>query len=132
MLLGLMSVFVVMIAGAASAVPRLQTYIVGSSYQDIDQQGSESWTSNYDNVDLNVVGVWSPVSSVSVGNAQIDANGCFNGNVVLPTWGGEWWWHHRRHPGNPGPGCTAPEPGTLSLLGLGLLGMIPILRRKKD
>jgi hypothetical protein len=28
--------------------------------------------------------------------------------------------------------CATPEPGTLSLLGLGLLGMIPILRRKRD
>jgi hypothetical protein len=27
---------------------------------------------------------------------------------------------------------ATPEPGTLSLLGLGLLGMIPVLRRKKD
>ncbi len=132
-LLAVTTVFIMIMVGAASAVPRLQTYIVGSSYQDIYQQGSPSWTTNYENIDLSVVGVWNPAAGVRIDNSQIDANGCFGGGVVAPTcWGGgnEWWNHRRGHPA--GPGCAAPEPGTLSLLGLGLLGMIPILRRKKD
>jgi hypothetical protein len=124
-LLALVIVFSVMMAGAASAVPRLQTYIVASGYQDIYQQGS---TANYDK---NVIGSWNLAPGGSIAGGQFSATGCFSGGNWWNYWGNDGWRHHRGCPGS-GPGTAAPEPGTLSLLGLGLLGMIPILRRKKD
>ncbi|MGD1047654.1 MAG: PEP-CTERM sorting domain-containing protein [Candidatus Krumholzibacteriaceae bacterium] len=118
-LLAVAAIFIMTMVGSASAVPRLQTYIVGSSY--------------YEKVDLNAVGGWNPTAGGHVDVGTIGATCWFGGG------GQNNWWeeescgnHHRGHHDGPGPGCAAPEPGTLSLLGLGLLGMIPILKRKKD
>jgi hypothetical protein len=223
--------------GAASAVPRLQTYIVGSQYQNFYRQEFQSWITNNSSFDLKVVGSWNyggqnPTSTlggrcsrsnfdymdcflmVSIPHAQsgtiwingvemtgfgkysntlpADArprpslryhapNGIAGGfafkdigridntmrnayeyscnRIGNPGWGDEkllevvvsgYSWVHFDAMGVDSRGNTftnpyshdasyyrdnnhaIPEPGTLSLLGLGLIGMIPVLRRKKD
>jgi hypothetical protein len=232
-LLAVAAIFIMTMAGAASAVPRLQTYIVGSSYHDFYKQEFQSWITNSQNFDLKVVGYWNPAAGAgssllgatnpgydymdcylmlsvphedcgriwingneltgfggysaslpsgvspsaltrlhlptllagafsfqSVGridNDQINAHEYSRSGIGNPGWGDEillnvvvsgYSWAHFDAVGVDSYGrtytnafssdasyyrnCAAPEPGTLSLLGLGLLGMIPILRRKKD
>jgi hypothetical protein len=222
---------VIGLASGAMAVPRLQTYIVGSNYHNFYQQEFHSWITNSSNFDLKVVGYWNPAGSGSGGmygckrgqsnydfldtwlmlstpmhqsgtvyvngveivgfqtyenaapasisanpslhrhmpaglgrynfqslgridNDQINAYEYNHGWIGNPGWGDEilvnivvsgYSWVHFDAVGVDSRGRTyvnpyshdasyyaTPEPGTLSLLGLGLLGMIPVLRRKKD
>ena len=221
--------------GAASAVPRLQTYIVGSEYRNFYGLESESWITNSSSFDLKVVGYWNQGGQTSTyghksSRSSFDYMDCFlmvsiphaqagtiwingvemtgfgrygdnvpdgarpkpslryhmpNGiaggfafkgigridnsrrnaheysceGIGNPGWGDEillsvvvsgYSWTHFDAMGIDSNGNTftnpyshdasyyrnhnhaIPEPGTLSLLGLGLLGMIPVLRRKKD
>jgi len=221
--------------GAASAVPRLQTYIVGSQYRNFYRQEFQSWITNNSSFDLKVVGYWNQGGQNSMlGNkcsrGSFDYMDCFlmvsiphaqSGTIWIngvemtgfgrygdnvpdgarpkpslryhmpngiaggfafkgigridnnrrnaheyscngignPGWGDEillnvvvsgYSWTHFDAVGVDSKGNTftnpyshdasyyrdhnhaTPEPGTLSLLGLGLLGMIPVLRRKKD
>jgi opacity protein-like surface antigen len=222
---------VMSLAVAAIAVPRLQTYIVGSSYHSFYQQEFNSWITNNSNFDLKVVGYWNPVGSGSgsmfgyrrnqpsydyldtwlmlstpknqsgtvyvngieilgfdtyvnaaplsisanpslhrhmpagvgrynfqslgrIDNSRVNAYEYNHGRIGNPGWGDEilvnvvvsgYSWVHFDAVGVDSEGRThvnpyshdasyyaTPEPGTLGLLGLGLLGMIPVLRRKKD
>lgn len=219
------------LAAAAFAVPRLQTYIVGSSYYNYYQQEFDSWITTSSNFDLKVVGYWHPAGGGSgsmlstkgpnayydyldtwvmistpknesgtvyvngieiigfetyanavppsvnanpslrrhmpagvgrynfhslgrIDNDQMNAYEYSHGHIGNPGWGDEilvnvvvsgYSWVHFDAVGIDSKGRTfvnpyshdasyyaIPEPGTLSLLGLGLLGMIPVLRRKKD
>jgi hypothetical protein len=233
--LAVMSVFLLMIAGNAFAVPRLQTYIVGSSYERSYALEHDSWISHNTNFDLKVVGYWNSASGsggslmgghtragrlydfmdtylmvstplgqsgtvwingvemtgfggywsnlpgdldanpslrfhmpaaigqfgfASIGridNDQINAYDYGSGAMCNPGWGDEillnvvvsgYSWAHFDAVGvdshdqtymNPyshdasyyRDSRATPEPGTLSLLGLGLLGMVPILKRKR-
>ncbi|MFA4947332.1 MAG: choice-of-anchor N protein [Candidatus Krumholzibacteriia bacterium] len=233
--LAVMSIFLLIMAGNALAVPRLQTYIVGSTYERFYQQESDSWITHSNNFDLKVVGYWNPASgggsssllghgqssrpydfmdtylmvSTPIGqsgtvwingvemtefegywsvlpnvldpnpslrnhmpagmgrynfqsigridNDEIKAYDYSSGAMSNPGWGDEilldivvsgYSWAHFDAAGVNSKGRTytnpyshdasyysdnkaIPEPGTLSLLGLGLLGMIPILRRKR-
>ena len=227
-------ILLALMAGGACAVPRLQTYIVGSTYRDFYRQEFQSWITNNNNFDVKVVGYWQPVgiggspsmlncypsgggydfmntylmvstpigqsgtvwingvemtgfggyrSSLPSGldpspslrwhmpsavarfnftnigridNSQMNAHEYSHGRICNPGWGDEillnivvsgYSWAHFDAVGTDSYGRTftnpyssdasyyrnyaTPEPGTLSLLGLGLLGMIPILRRKK-
>jgi hypothetical protein len=228
------SILLAVMAGSACAVPRLQTYIVGSTYNNFYRQEFNSWITNNNNFDVKVVGYWqsagggstpalgcsqqglsydfmntylmvsTPVGQSgtvwingvemtglgrywsalpagvnpnlslryhmpaavgrfgfqSVGridNDQVNAYEYSHNGIGNPGWGDEKllsvvvsgysWAHfdavgvdsHGRTYTNPYwsdasyyGSCATPEPGTLSLLGLGLLGMIPILRRKRD
>jgi hypothetical protein len=233
--LAVMSIFLLMMAGNALAVPRLQTYIVGSTYERFYQQESNSWITHSNNFDLKVVGYWNSANGggsssllghtrscrpydymntflmvstpigqsgriyiggvemtgfdgywsalpneldpnpslrrhmpaaagrfnfASIGridNDQINAYDYSSGAMSNPGWGDEilldivvsgYGWAHFDAVGVDSHGRTytnpyshdasyygskaIPEPGTLSLLGLGLLGMIPIMRRKRD
>lgn len=226
---------IAVLATAASAVPRLQTYIVGSQYYNRYGAEADSWISNDNNFDLKVVGYWRPsgtaggyqslrggrpgmnttdymdcflmvstpreqagtvwvngieltgfgaysstvpngvdanpslrrhmpvgvglTSFASIGridNNQVNAFDYSHGCISNPGWGDEllvnvvtsgYSWVHFDAVGIDSRGNTfvnpyshdasyydkeAPEPGTLSLLGLGLLGMIPALRKKRD
>ncbi len=90
-----------------------------------------------------------------VDNDQVNALNYAHGTINTPGWGDEilvnvivsgYDWVHFDAVGIDANGETyvnaysrdasyygaVPEPGTLSLLGLGLLGMVPILRRKKE
>lgn len=54
----------VALTGSAVAVPRLQTYIVGSSYYDsYDPMDQDSWITGNANFDMKVVGYWKPAGS---------------------------------------------------------------------
>ncbi len=233
--LAVMSLFLLVIAGNALAVPRLQTYIVGSTYERLHSLERDSWITNSTNFDLKVVGYWNPASggggstalghgrsgrmydfmntylmiSTPIGQAgtvwingvemtdfggywsnlpgeldpnpslrfhmpaaigrfgfmnigridndQINAYDYMSGSMTNPGWGDElllnvvvsgYSWTHFDAVGVDSHGRTftnpyshdasyyndrhaTPEPGTLSLLGLGLLGMVPILKRKR-
>ncbi len=233
--LAVMSLFLLMVAGNALAVPRLQTYIVGSSYERSHALEHDSWITTSTNFDLKVVGYWNPASggggsttlghgragriydfmdtylmiSTPIGqsgtvwingvemtdiggywsnlpgelnpnpslrfhmpaaigqfgfmnigridNDQINAYDYMSGSMLNPGWGDEillnvvvsgYSWTHFDAVGVDSHGRTftnpyshdasyyrdkhaTPEPGTLSLLGLGLLGMVPILKRKR-
>ncbi len=65
-LLGLTAFLIFSISGAAVAVPRLQTYIVDSQYQNfhsiLDQR---SWITNSQTFDLKIVGYWDEMTSIS-------------------------------------------------------------------
>jgi hypothetical protein len=230
----LTGIFLTIMAGGAYAVPRLQTYIVGSTYQDFYRQEFNSWITNSNNFDVKVVGYWqsagggsssmlgssqsgggydfmdthlvvsTPIGQsgtvwingvemtgfggywanmpggvnpnpllrfhmpaafgrfnfTSIGridNDQVNAYEYSHNGIGNPGWGDEillnivvsgYDWAHFDAVGVDRYGRTytnpyssdasyygnyaTPEPGTLSLLGLGLLGMIPILKRKKD
>ena len=52
---------VVLIAGSAVAVPRLQTYIVGSEYTTTAEDAG-SWMTNNSSFDLKVAGYWAAAS----------------------------------------------------------------------
>lgn len=229
--LALTSLLLLIVAGAALAVPRLQTYIVGSTYHDFYRQEFNSWITNSTNFDLKVVGYWQPAANggtsqnppcrydfmdtflmvstpigqsgtvwingiemtgfggywatlpdglhpnpslrnhrpaslgrfqfASIGridNNQINAYDYTRSGIGNPGWGDEillnivvsgYSWAHFDAAGIDRYGSTftnpysrdasyyrdgnhaVPEPGTLSLLGLGILGMIPILRKKR-
>jgi hypothetical protein len=59
--IGLTAVVVVGFLGSASAAPRLQTYIMGSSYyNNYNNMDRYSWISNTSSFDLKVVGYWGP------------------------------------------------------------------------
>lgn len=64
---------VMVLAGSAAAVPRLQTYIVDSGYSDsyglLDQS---SWLTHSQEFDLKVVGYWREASTVSTFNGGKD------------------------------------------------------------
>ncbi len=222
------------VASSAFAVPRLQTYIVGSRYYSFYRQEFASWITNRADFDLKVVGYWDPArahlgnagmvgckpgrsnydymdtwlmmsvpknesgtvwingieitsfgnfrENLPVGlnpnpslrwhmpagigqfafqslgridNDQINAYEYSYGRIRNPGWGDEilvnivvsgYSWVHFDALGMDSRGKTyvnpyshdasyynaTPEPGTLSLFGLGLLGLIPIFRRKKD
>jgi len=232
--IALTAITLILIAGAAFAVPRLQTYIVGSKYYrtyDIDRT---AWITNNRYFDLKVVGYWRPfrpnvsgwndnflgcnpgqprydymdtyvvitvpkgqsghvwINGVEVStftdyfnavpdgvnprrylryhrparfgkfnfteagridNDQVNAWHYNHGRIMRPGWGDEillnvvvsgYDWVHFDAVGVNSRGRTftnppsydasyfaTPEPGTLSLLGLGLLGVVPLLRRKK-
>lgn len=221
-------------ASSAFAVPRLQTYIVGSRYYNYYRQEFSSWITNSSSFDLKVVGYWQPAGGLMAGSGLVSckpgrksydyldtflmlsiprnesgtiwingievtgfgnyretlpaglypnpslrwhmpaAIGLFNfqslgridndqinayeysyGRIRNPGWGDEilvnivvsgYSWVHFDALGIDSHGKTfvnpyshdasyynaTPEPGTLGLFGLGLLGLIPILRRKKD
>jgi len=217
---------------AGYAVPRLQTYIVGSAYHDFYRQEFQSWVTNSADFDIKVVGYWHPADElpmsgykamrsgpdymdcfllvstpqgqagrIYINGIEMTSFGDYSSNIpdgvnprpslrchmpVLgssvafqeigridnsaanayqysssglcnPGWGDEillnivvqgYSWAHFDAAGIDAHGrtytspyssdasyynnCATPEPGTLSLLGLGLLGIIPILRRKRD
>jgi hypothetical protein len=226
-------VFIMIMVSGAAAVPRLQTYIVGSDYYNFYRQEFRSWITNSNSFDLKVVGYWRPASLACssmpsgaycggydfmdcylmlsmpqgesgriwingneitgfgsyrsnlpdgihpnpftryhlpaafgsfnfqgigrIDNDQINARDYSPGGTSTPGWGDEillnvvvsgYSWAHFDAIGVDSYGRTftnsfsndasyyrkyaTPEPGTLSLLGLGLLGIIPILRRKRD
>ena len=217
-----------LIAGSAVAVPRLQTYIVGSEYTTT-AQGEGSWMTSNSSFDLKVAGYWSAaaerppfydfmgvglligvprdetgsifingmeitsfynapsgLAATSFGsqepmryakinmrgvgfidNNQHDAWHYDHGQIHSPGWGDEllvdvavegFSWSHfgafgisrfgealvtpgNRDGGYSGGGSgsghgsgshAAPEPGTLSLLGLGLIGLAPFLKKRKS
>lgn len=67
-LLGLSLTLLVAVAltGSALAVPRLQTYIVGSSYYGaLSYADPESWITTNNYFDLKVVGYWHPAGSLA-------------------------------------------------------------------
>ncbi|OQX83326.1 MAG: hypothetical protein B6D63_06420 [Candidatus Latescibacteria bacterium 4484_7] len=88
-----------------------------------------------------------------IDNDQINAMHYNHGRIMSPGWGDEillnivvrgYDWAHfdavgvnsrgrtfTNPPGYDSSYFATPEPGTLSLLGLGLLGLVPIIRRKK-
>jgi len=224
------------VAGSAFAVPRLQTYIVGSKYYRNYYIDRTSWITSSQNFDLKVVGYWKPynpktyywgkgspircfpshkpaydfmktyvvivvpedqsgqvwINGVEItsftdyqnaipsgvnpkpylrrhkparygkfnftevgtlDNDQVNAWHYDHGVIRKPGWGDEilldvvvrgYDWVHFDAIGVNSKGRTftnpisydatyfaTPEPGTLSLLGLGLLGLVPLLRRKK-
>ena len=59
------------LTGTALAVPRLQTYIVGSSYYyNYNYLDRDSWVTNNEYFDMKVVGYWKPAgSAVGAGTA---------------------------------------------------------------
>jgi hypothetical protein len=97
-------------------------------------------------------GVYNFANVGRIDNDQIGAYHYDHGLIHEPGWGDEillnvvvkgFKWAHfdvvgvdsrgRVHTGTPGYDSTymTPEPGTLSLLGIGLLGLVPVLRKKK-
>ena len=225
----IVTVILMAMVGSALAVPRLQTYIVGSKYYGFYRQEAMSWVTQNSSFDMRVVGYWQPaggscgllggrsapaydyldcylmmavpqdqsgtiwVNGIEITSftpyasalpSDINPNpslrnhapagmarmsfldiGRIDNNQVgaheyspffgmcNPGWGDEillkivvsgYSWTHFDAAGVDSRGITyvnpyshdasyytTPEPGTLSLLGLGLLGMIPILKRAK-
>ncbi|MCK4237423.1 MAG: choice-of-anchor N protein [Candidatus Krumholzibacteria bacterium] len=218
--------------GSAMAVPRLQTYIVGSEYYNRYGLDRRSWITTNQYFDLKVVGYWESAPNMGGGNRGLlqsaplyDYMDCYavisvprnqsgtiwingveitsftgyrqavprgvhprwhlpltrpalfgkfnfseagridnsqmkawhynHGEIMNPGWGDEillkvavsgYDWVHFDAMGVNSRGWTytnrpdhdasfysnaVPEPGTLSLLGIGLLGMAPLLRKKK-
>lgn len=225
--IAVMMALVAVMSGAALAVPRLQTYIVGSDYYNFYRQEFDSWITGNSNFDVKVVGYWQPqtfsgkgsrapvpydfmdtwlmvnvprnqsgtiwingiemtgfgsygntvpggidarpslrnhmpagiglfnfASLGRIDNNQANAHEYSHGCIGNPGWGDEilvnvvvsgYSWVHFDAVGLDACGRTyvnpyshdasyyaTPEPGTLSLLGLGLLGIVPLLRRKRD
>jgi len=127
-LLAVMSV-VLMLAVNAFAVPRLETFIVGSTFITIDRQVSNPEVASTTDINTTATGYWQGTVGSGALSARGRGHGNGNGN------GDDIHGHIHPKPGNdpkyrPKPQAT-PEPGTLSLLGLGLLGLTPLLRMRK-
>jgi hypothetical protein len=61
----------ILLTGSALAVPRLQTYIVGSSYYGTyNNMDTESWVTNSSYFDMKVVGYWKPAGGAGVFTAS--------------------------------------------------------------
>ncbi len=64
--LGITLIVAIALTGSALAVPRLQTYIVGSSYYGAyNSIDSDSWITTSSYFDLKVVGYWHPAGSLA-------------------------------------------------------------------
>jgi hypothetical protein len=219
-LLGLTVVLMLSFAGAAMAVPKLQTYIVGSGYHtSYNWLDRYSWVTNNQEFDLKIVASWGtgampaydymniyaaiavpfwqsgsvwingveitafqsyysalpsgvtpswylPISLPNllgkynfqgVGTIDNDQMGAMNydhGSITGPAWGDEilldvvvrgFDWTHfdavgvnsqgrtfTNYPDNDASYFATPEPGTLGLLGIGLLGIVPLLKRRNS